>query len=119
MEVVTKKTNLESEKISAETAQRYLNNYLRACIKKGENPKRILKSLRIDRPSIEAILADKNCAYVRMYFGMPQIDPPDIGGDCTLMLVGVDGNNENILENGEIYDNTLPCPYTCPQKDFE
>lgn len=113
-----RQTNLKSEKISAATAQEYLNNYIKLCIKEGEEPSKILKSLRIDRTAIEGILANKKCNYVRMYFGVPSTGA-ELEGNYTLMLVGVDANNENILGDGEIYDNSVPCPTNCPKKDFE
>lgn len=119
MQVFKKRqTNSASEKISAATAQEYLNNYIKHCIKEGEDPSRILKSLRIDRTAFEAILSNKKCAYIRMYFGMPTT-PGDLVGDYTIMVVGADATNENILEDGEIYDNADPCPINCPKNDFD
>ena len=111
-------TNLISDKITPAIAQQYLNNYLTDCIKKGEDPTKVLRSIRLDRSAFEAILSNKKCSYIRMYFGMPAIGT-NLIGDYTIMVVGVDDNNENILEDGNIFDNGVPCPSSCPKKDFE
>ncbi len=108
--------SLISNKIMAGTAEIYLNNYITTCVNQGEHPTKILKGFRLDVSALQAILADGNCEYVRFYLGLTSLD--DATGNYTLMAVGVDDKNQNILGKGEIYDNAVTCPANCSIIDF-
>jgi hypothetical protein len=70
-----------------------------------------------DRSAFDAILAQKGCAAVRVYFGMSD----DL--KVKVMVVGVDADNKDILPAGEtaagdpegvIVEEGRPCPDFCP-----
>lgn len=59
--------------------------------------------------SINAILAQEGCIGVRIYNGY-DVDKQKI----SLVLVGVDANEKELLGKGLIYDELLTCPPNCP-----
>jgi len=104
----------ESHQISLELANEYFNNYLNASTHKGEPQDDILKWLQIDIKAINGILNQKiKPSAIRIYFGKKR-NKPSMATDHTLILVGVDENGENILGDGQIWDDATPCPTNCP-----
>lgn len=73
-----------------------------------------------DRTIFDTILAEKDCTYLRVYFGMD----PDL--KIKVILVGVDSKGQDILPaqnseakegddpTGYIGEEGLPCPTYCP-----
>jgi hypothetical protein len=59
------------------------------------------------RKAIEAILAQPNCAGIRIYFGL------NAANEQELVLVDAMAN-ENDMENGVIAENVIKCPPICP-----
>ena len=106
------------KKITPAEATVLKNNYWDTCIDAGEQPGDILKSLSIDRAAVESIFQNKEVVKLRMYLGRTERAIP-LKPDHTLILVGVDFRNENIVSTGEIWDNCSPCPSDCPLKDFQ
>ncbi|MBY0485901.1 MAG: hypothetical protein K2P85_01720 [Flavobacteriaceae bacterium] len=71
-------------------------------------PGQIVSSF-IGSKNVHAILAQENCIGVRIYNGY------DVANEkISLVLVGVDKNEQDILESGLIYDQMLTCPPVCP-----
>jgi len=74
-----------------------------------------------DRAAIDKLLSQKDCKGIRIYYGIKNED------EVHAIVVGYNSNNEDILPatdqartldgtdgDGDILDNTLRCPYTCP-----
>jgi hypothetical protein len=76
-----------------------------------------------DRAAFDALLAQKDCASVRIYYGLNEQD------QVHLVIVGVDANGKDILSNDEegtesksalsiegvILDGGARCPEECPE----
>lgn len=58
------------------------------------------------RAAIDALLAQRGCAGVRIYYGR------DANGELTTVLVGVDAEG-NDMTAGEVLDFHFPCPPIC------
>lgn len=58
------------------------------------------------KEKIEKILEQPGCVGIRFYFAINE------KGEKTLVLVGTDGNQNDIVD-GLIGDNALPCPNLC------
>lgn len=59
--------------------------------------------------NVKNILDQENCIGMRIYNGY------DVENEkISLVLVGVDAEEKEILENGIIYDRLLYCPPYCP-----
>lgn len=58
---------------------------------------------------IKSILAQKDCIGIRIYNGYDATS-----GKISLVLVGVDKNEKELLDDGLIYDQMITCPPTCP-----
>ena len=109
----------ESKKITRADAKKYHEKYLKDCENRNEPKDQTLKSLKVDAPAVRKILDQPGCKEIRFYLGQSD-EKQNILTGTTLILVGVDGNNNNMLDNGEIYDNCIPCPPSsnCPSTDF-
>lgn len=59
--------------------------------------------------NIENILAQENCIGLRIYNGYD-----DENEKISLVLVGVDGDEKDMLNDGIIYDRIATCPPLCP-----
>ncbi len=59
--------------------------------------------------NIKNILDQYNCIGLRIYNGYDAVNEK-----ISLVLVGVDENEKEILENGIIYDKAGTCPPLCP-----
>ncbi len=60
--------------------------------------------------NVKKILEQKDCIGVRIYNGYN-----DSEQKISLVLVGVNSSEEDILENGIIYDEMAICPPLCPK----
>ena len=79
----------------------------------------LAKSETFNRAAIEKLLAEKNCAGMRIYYGM------DESLACHAILVAVNAANEDILPNATatadaagdvILEEGQRCPDLCPPK---
>jgi hypothetical protein len=61
--------------------------------------------------NVKKILEQKDCIGVRIYNGYN-----DAEQKISLVLVGVNSSEEDILENGIIYDEIITCPPYCSKK---
>ncbi|WP_333809336.1 hypothetical protein [Flavobacterium sp.] len=59
--------------------------------------------------NVKNILEQENCIGVRIYNGYD-----DLNSKISLVLVGIDAEEKEILENGLIYDQVITCPPICP-----
>ena len=59
------------------------------------------------KADVAKLLSQANCAYLRIYHGR------HADGTPALVLVGVDGNRNDMTE-GVVLDNHFPCPPWCP-----
>ncbi len=59
--------------------------------------------------NVKNILDQENCIGVRIYNGYD-----DVNEKISLVLVGVDMNENDMLEKGIIYDKINTCPPACP-----
>jgi hypothetical protein len=59
--------------------------------------------------NVKNILDQQNCIGVRIHNGYDVVN-----GKISLVLVGVDNDEKEILENGIIYDKAGTCPSLCP-----
>ena len=59
------------------------------------------------RADVAKLLSQANCAYLRIYYGR------NADGTPALVLVGVDGNRNDMTE-GVVLDTHYPCPPWCP-----
>jgi hypothetical protein len=109
-----------SKEIDVLTARNYLNNYLLECARIGEDPALTLKALRIDKSAIVSIFETygDTCQYIRLYFGKLTAPGFELLPDHTIIVVGVGDDNENLVDEGGIFDNCDPCPRNCPLNDF-
>jgi len=57
---------------------------------------------------INAVLAQKDCIGIRIYNGYD-----DKAGKISLIIVGVDKEEKEILDPGMIYDEMATCPTNC------
>lgn len=62
-----------------------------------------------EKGHVETLLGQSGCAGIRAYLG-------EDNGEMKLILVGVDGNDEDILPTGgeKILDKGIRCPANCP-----
>jgi hypothetical protein len=72
-------------------------------------PGQIISSF-IGENNVKQILEQKDCIGVRIYNGYN-----DSEQKISLVLVGVNSSEEDILENGIIYDEMAICPPLCPK----
>lgn len=63
----------------------------------------------IGSANVKAILNQNDCIGIRIYNGYDNID-----GKISLIIVGVDSNEKDIIENRLIYDQMATCPPMCP-----
>lgn len=59
--------------------------------------------------NVRHILDQENCIGLRIYNGYD-----DENEKMSLVLVGVDTDEKDMLEQGIIYDEMITCPPTCP-----
>jgi hypothetical protein len=74
------------------------------------NPKNYVRSFRIDREGLEAILAVPGMTAMRAYLGREER-----GGQDRVILVAVDGDDADIVNNGAgpFFDRINLCPPYC------
>ncbi len=98
-------------------------------------PEDHIKSLYIDADFFRELLLNKNCEYIRFFFGKrgykndkSQNSDLLIDTDHTIVVVGVDKNGKNMISQsriddanakGEIYDDMGICPSDCHGGDGE
>ena len=58
---------------------------------------------------IKSILLQQDCIGIRIYNGYNAAS-----GKMSLVLVGVDKDEKELLDDGLIYDDMITCPPTCP-----
>lgn len=58
---------------------------------------------------VKSILAQKDCIGIRIYNGYDAVK-----GKISLIIVGVDKEQKDLLGTGLIYDDMITCPPTCP-----
>lgn len=58
--------------------------------------------------NVKNILEQKNCIGVRIHNGYDEVNKK-----ISLVLVGVDADEKEILEGGLIYDQVITCPPIC------
>ena len=92
-------TGNEAEEFPLSTAAEWTANYRR------ENPNGV-KAHFFGHVIIEKILAQPDCVGIRCYYAL------DENGKQQLIIVGVDGN-ENDLYEGVIAERSVPCPDRC------
>lgn len=63
----------------------------------------------IGSENVNIILAQENCIGIRIYNGYDAIERK-----ISLVLVGVDQYDHDILTGAIIYDKLITCPPTCP-----
>ncbi|WP_338376526.1 hypothetical protein [uncultured Flavobacterium sp.] len=63
----------------------------------------------IGTENVNHILNQENCIGLRIYNGYD-----DENSKMSLVLVGVDTDEKDMLEQGIIYDEMITCPPTCP-----
>jgi len=61
--------------------------------------------------NVKKILEQEDCIGLRIYNGYN-----DAEQKISLVVVGVNSNEEDMLENGIIYDEMALCPPICPKK---
>jgi hypothetical protein len=72
-------------------------------------PKNYVRSFRIDRAELEAVMAVPGMTYMRVYFG--RMEP---GGQDRLLMVAADRNKADIVgDGGPVFAFTPPCPTMC------
>jgi len=71
-------------------------------------PGQIVSSF-IGANNVKAILNQEDCIGIRIYNGYDTIEDK-----ISLVLVGVDSNDKDMLTNGIIYDKVVKCPPHCP-----
>jgi len=85
-----------------------------------------IKSYLIDAQELKDMVEEKGASYVRVYFGWDT--DMEKGREQRLIMVPADiyGHDmintevslaENIKEDSNIFDFTMPCPPTCPPPD--
>lgn len=72
-------------------------------------PKQTVSSF-IGSDNVKKILEQEECIGIRIYNGYDEE-----AQKISLVLVGVNSNEEDILENGIIYDEMVTCPPACPK----
>jgi len=60
------------------------------------------------------VLNQSNIIGVRVYHGLKPQENDTTKYDQEIMFVGVNTENEDVLDTGKILDFTLPCPKYCP-----
>lgn len=88
----------EGEQITLEQGAEYTVRY------RSANPDAV-KGVFLGRNHIEAILAQSDCQGLRMYFAA------NADGSPTLVVVGADGNQDDLLNL--IFQRLMPCPNHC------
>jgi hypothetical protein len=71
-------------------------------------PNQVVSSF-IGANNVKAILDQEDCIGIRIYNGYDTIEDK-----ISLVLVGVDSNDKDMLTNGIIYDKVVKCPPHCP-----
>lgn len=59
--------------------------------------------------NVKKILEQEECIGIRIYNGYDEV-----AQKISLVLVGVDNDEQDILKNGIIYDRMVTCPPACP-----
>lgn len=88
----------EGEQITLQEGAEYTLRY------RAENPGAV-KGVFIGRNHVEALLAQSDCKGLRMYFAK------NADGSPTLVVVGADGNQNDLLNL--IFQRLNPCPDRC------
>ena len=88
----------EGEEITLAEGAAYTLRY------RSDNPEEV-KGVFFGRDHIEKLLGQDDCAGLRMYFAK------NADGSPTLVVVGADSNQDDILE--KIYQRLVPCPDKC------
>ena len=110
----------ESGPVSRKTAKEWINNYYESESAK-ETGKTVIKAHFFGKEKIQKLLDEKDCVGIRIYYGL------DDKGDQILLLVGANGEMEDILpadmtseaEDGPmILDDSFPCPPYCSKSSF-
>lgn len=63
----------------------------------------------IGSTNLKNLVNQNDCVGIRIYNGYDEA-----AGKISLIIVGVDSNEKDILENGLIYDRMVTCPPVCP-----
>jgi hypothetical protein len=71
-------------------------------------PNEIISSF-IGKNNVENLLQQEDCVGIRIYNGYDEVERK-----ISLVLVGVDSNDDELLNDGLIYDELIPCPSYCP-----
>ena len=88
--------------ISLEVAKKFVKDF------EIKFPRQIVSSF-IGSENVKLILAQQNCIGIRIYNGY------DVAKEkISLVLIGVDSNEQDILDGGLIYDEMVTCPPICP-----
>ena len=72
-------------------------------------PKQIVSSF-IGGNNVKKILEQENCIGIRIYNGYDTV-----AQKISLVLLGVDKDEQDILKNAIIYDQMAVCPPACPK----
>lgn len=102
-------SRIRSAVLLVDEAEKYLDSYKKKYFQSSI-------SFTIDSSDVAKLINNPKCNKgLRVYFGLKDESKPK---DITLMVVGVDKNNENVFVNydGDNYviDYTNPCPKDCP-----
>lgn len=71
-------------------------------------PNEIISSF-IGKNNVENLLQQEDCVGIRIYNGYDEVERK-----ISLVLVGVDSNDDELLNDGLIYDDMKVCPPNCP-----
>lgn len=88
--------------ISQETAEELVASY------QEKNPDEIISSF-IGSNNIKALLNQEDCIGIRIYNGYDNTE-----NKISLVVVGVDSNEKDMLKDAIIYDRMATCPPLCP-----
>ena len=89
--------------ITEQKARELINDF------KIQFPGEVVSSF-IGSANVNIILAQENCIGLRIYNGYDTVEQK-----ISLVVVGVDRADNDILVNGVIYDKMVTCPPTCPK----
>lgn len=65
------------------------------------------KCYYFSQQTLNALLNQEECVGLRFYFGQ------DADGVLKLVYVGVNGDEDDILDNGLVGNSGVPCPVSC------
>jgi hypothetical protein len=94
-------TGEEDHSISIEDAAELTKNY------RNTSESGTITAEFFGREALESILAQEGCVGIRCYYGKKEDGTP------VLVLVGVNANEEDMLEEGKIMQDSKPCPPNC------